>query len=182
MKIADLNFEQSLLRKRLVFKSSSSYKFDLIFQIIINVVSWLFMSMILVNYATYDRNGKSFVYAFVVIILLVNYLLYLKLTEKRLSVLQTNNTATSNRNSILALAKQEGWTIKRDSRNIIITFEDCGDIGLGNSKKHTRIFLLTGNEVLFTIFTEGRRVNAPSPFSRSYLKSDLNKALATIKD
>ncbi len=182
MKIGSIDFEQSLLRRHLIFKTSRSYQFDLIFQIMINVVLWLFMGMILMNYATYDRNEKSFVYAFIVLILLVNYLLYLKLTEKRLSILQTNNTEAFNRDKILALAKEEHWEIRKNPNGIIITFEDCGDIGLGNSKKHTRIFLLAGNEVLFTIFTEGRRVNASRPFSRSYLKSDLNKALATIKD
>ncbi|MBL7706396.1 MAG: hypothetical protein JNM21_12705 [Taibaiella sp.] len=182
MKIADLNFEQSLLRRHLIFKTSWSYKFDLIFQIIVNVVLWLFMSMILVNYATYDRNGKSFVYVFVVFMLIFNYLLYLKLMEKKLSIIRTNNTAGINREYILAFAKQEDWSIRKKSKNIVVTFEDCGDRGLGNNKQLTRVFLLSANDVLFTVFTERNRVNFPGLFDRRDVRSDLSKVFANRPD
>lgn len=182
MKITSIDFEQSLLRKRLMFRSSCSYKFDLVFQIIINVVMWLCMGVNFVNYATYDRNTKSFLYAFIVFILIFNYLLYLKLTEKRLSVIRTDNAEAVNRDRILTLAKQEDWRIRKKSKNIIITFEDCGDRGLGNNKQLTRVFLLSGNDVLFTVFTERNRVNFPGLFDRKEVRSDLSKVFTNCQE
>lgn len=182
MKIINIDFEQSLLRKRLIFKSSCSYKLDLIAQIVINVVMWLFLGINFVNYATYDRNTKSFLYAFVVFILIFNYLLYLKLTEKRLSVIRTSNPEAVNRGRILTLAKQEDWITRKKTKNIIITFEDCGDRGLGNNKQLTRVFLLSGNDVLFAVFTERNRVNFPGLFDRKEIRSDLSKVFANCPD
>lgn len=179
MKIIALDFKQSLSRQKLIFKASLSYKLDLFFQIFMNVALWLIIGVNFVYYASYDRNQKSFIYTFIVFACICNYLLYLKLREKRLSILPSNNTAAFNRNRILALAMQEDWSIRKDSKGIIIAFEDCGDRGLGNTKELTRVFLLSGNEVFFTIFTERRRVNFPSPFTRAHLKSDLKKVLIT---
>lgn len=178
MKITNIDFEQSLSRRRLIFKVSRSYLFDLIFQIFINLVLLLNLVISFRSFFEYGVNEKSFVLIFLLFVLSFNYELYLKLTEKRLGVLPTRNTATFNRDKILALAKEAHWEIRKNSNGIIITFEDCGDRGLGNKKQLNRVFLLSGNEVFFTIFTERNKVNFPSPFSRAYLKADLKKALS----
>ena len=113
MKITNIDFEQSLLRKRLMFRSSCVYKFDLVFQIIVNLILCLCMGINFIEFATYDRNAKSFLYAIIIFILIFNYLLYLKLTEKRLSVFRTGNPEAVNRDRILTFANQEDWSLRK---------------------------------------------------------------------
>ena len=175
MKIASINFDESIKSRKLKFKKNFEFYFEIIFQIFINLALIFGLIINLINWKEYGINEKSFLLVFIIFTLYFNLLLFKKLTENNLVKIITKNSTEEHKRIVLDYIKQNNIQVLRNSKDTILAIDDYGSTGLFSWKKNHIILLFHQNQIFFTLLTERQKVNFPSFFDKFSLKKDLIK-------
>jgi hypothetical protein len=172
--INDLNYQDTIKKKSVVFKSKW---FDLIdtFLFIIMSASFIVFEVLLFKEADLKSPNDSFVvywiFPFLTVYILI--LLYKKLTEKRLLTIETNLEKAEARNQIISLIKSWQWTIHRNNGNYL---QATTGIDLTTWGKQV-IIIYDNQKIYLNVMSNNPKVRMPVLFSDKSIKKNIEKEL-----
>ena len=167
--IKNLNTDESIVKKRLVFDEGWDDKFNHIgIYIIFSPFLYLPITLYFNEKFTSPNDEIILHYIFPISILFGLYIFYRNATEKRLIKIVTHINRKKARQILLEYAEKQGYEIYRKSSDCLIFNEEYSD--LSSSFKKTRIIFVQDNFILFAVIRDGARFNFPTIFTHLFLK------------
>lgn len=119
----------------------------------------------------FNENEMFFIYLFIIGSLGVFFITILKITEKRLKIVETNNNEQENKKLLKKISQEKGWLEYKSNPDTLIFYEDIGDWD-----KYIKIFLFRNNKIYYTVLTERFKLNYPT-FTQNHSLKKLLKSL-----
>jgi hypothetical protein len=172
--IDDINYQDTRKKKHIVFKSKWMDLTDL-FVFMMIPASLIMCEILLVKEADLKSPNDSFVvywiFPFLTVFILI--LLYKKLTEKRLLVIETKLEKTEARKQILVLVKSWQWEIHRNNPNYL-----QATTGMELASWGKQVIIIYDNQKIYlNVMSNNPKVRMPVLFSDKSIKNDIEKQL-----
>jgi hypothetical protein len=175
-KLKNLNIEKSIATKKLQYSKSWGeyldsvlFYFFIVFGFIIVPIRFYSSK---VNY--YHISDKFMAICMLPILISIGiYLVFNKLTEKYLKRIKTKFSKTQNHQLILAFAKNEGYSVRRKSKNCIILDKFYSN----QIHRKTAILFLIDDKIYFTMISSSHIFNTPTFISHHIFNRRIRKWL-----
>lgn len=173
-RITKIDIDESVSRHKLIFQEEWLDKFDR-FVVYISFGGFIIYPALTIFEADFSNPNDKFISLTLLplSILFGLYVVYRKATEKLLFVLKTPFDRQKNKQILLYYADNQQLEVYRKSNDCIILNESIGDFN--QSYKKSMVFILKGNQILFTILKDQYKLNLPTLTSHLFLKHDLEK-------
>jgi len=171
--ISYLNVDESIERRKLLYKEGVLDKIDFFLYIFMSAVFTYFLYSSYKDLENNNQNELIFNFLLFLVAVFSYYLLYRKFDEYRLKKIETDNSRAVNKQKIIQYAASKGYELYRNSADCIILNEDT----TSSSYCITIIILLKNSDVFFTVIRDGFKTNTPTIISHIFIKNDLKKIL-----
>ncbi|QDW19579.1 hypothetical protein [Flavobacterium sp. KBS0721] len=169
--LKNLNVKKSIEQNKLVYSESWLDKFGSYIFYLFCLSGFITPFLIFYDpYRDHSKTGFEYYLVFILSIFFV-YSFYRKATEKRLIKIVSKYDAKENNLLINEYCEKKGFEKYKNSNNVIIYNTEMA-LNFNPNYKISRIFLLKGNSIYFTIIRENK-LNTPVLFSQISLKRDI---------
>ena len=169
--LKNLNVKKSIEQNKLVYSESWLDKFGSYIIYLFCLSGFITPFLIFYDpYRDHSKTGFEYYLVFILSIFFV-YSFYRKATEKRLIKIVSKYDAKENNLLINEYCEKKGFEKYKNSNNVIIYNTEMA-LNFNPNYKISRIFLLKGNSIYFTIIRENK-LNTPVLFSQISLKRDI---------
>jgi hypothetical protein len=158
--LKNLNIDESVKRKKLIYAESWYDKIDRF--VIYFFFSWGFILPFLIYFdphRNHDKTGIEYYLVFVFIVFCA-YVIFRKVTEKKLTEIKSQFDLEENRKLVNKYCGENGFEKYRNSKNIIV-YNSESMFNMNPSYKTSRIFLLKDQSIYITMIKENYRLNIP---------------------
>jgi len=172
--LKNLNRKQSIESKKLIFEESWFDKID-------TIVNFVFFGsggvVPLLSYFDPNFKGKGIEYFFLLSFsIFCLYSFYKKATEKKFHIIKSQFDEKTNQKIINEYCLENGFEKRKNSNGIII-FNSENTLNIYPNHVTSRIFILSNNEIYFTMLKENFKLNIPVLFSDYITLYQLRKKL-----
>lgn len=172
-RIDDIDYNKTILRQKMVFKSKVQQRFDTVFFYLLVSVFLFVLISYYISHDTFHAESNLFIYGFIVPInVFVVYSLYRKLTETRLIKIPTQLSKTKAREQLVELTGQWYWERKKNNVNYMQAYSLSGF-----GRREQIVLIYFDNAVYLNIMSAHQIFRFPILFHQFIVKHDIAKAL-----
>ena len=170
--LKNLNKSRSIEKQKLVFDENWSDKIDTI--VFCAFFLWGAILPFLIFFDPHKNDDGPEYYFIFVFSVFCFFAIYKKLREKYFYKIETKNNEVKNAEIICKYCLKDGYEKSRNSNEFII-YNLPYSMSINSSHEISRIFLLKGNKIYFTMIKENHKLNIPVLFSDFFVKNDIKK-------